>query len=610
MCKFIVFTYLFAALFFFRTAYSQVDISLLETGIVKINSTDIDGNKKTGTGFVIKQENNTLTILTVTHVIEGDQSPLVFLRSEPQQAVPAKIIRMEKDLNGLAILSVTLEKKTPVYTLQYALDQNVLKGTKVSTIGFPRISNIAWAFSSGFIQGIDGKTIVFSMNVEEGNSGGPLLDENGNVIGLITSKSSAGAALKKSYIDTVLSGWGMSLLETTTRPNFIKQIFTDYYLYYPKKDNLFLNPKGNWLAPCFYRADEDRFPATKFCVLELTRKGEWIGKTKLRSSGMQIKNYEWRNSSLCFSAKQLDGIDSTLHFYDLAGSLNWSARLSNTITLQDFFLDTESNVWVLYDETVQSQTMTHRVAGKFSKNGEQTVRVVLQSLNNKINIKQPCRIVPLSGKKYAVLYSTESNTSFFYLDDSGFLASNKVVLSDDAMTAVQISPDYQNIWILTHKQNLVRLNASAKVVWKEALSDYDGPESIYLTADSEKIFVQSDKYLLTISSNKITSEITLTKNMVLNSIVAGENNTVFAAGSQSISNKVYATVLKWNGNSQSLWEKTFEQDGLESTCKSMSYDSLSQSISLFGLGAQTIENGTVKDALWFIRLDKDGIPLD
>jgi S1-C subfamily serine protease len=141
----------------------------------------------TGTGFVVGPE----LVLTNHHVIEGCARILVRTadgRSLPGQ-VPAQDARRD-----LAVVRVT---GSPGPVLAFRANP-VRRGESVVTYGFP----LAGLLSSGptlttgevsALAGLNDNPTQFQISapVQQGNSGGPLLDRQGNVIGVIVSKLNA-----------------------------------------------------------------------------------------------------------------------------------------------------------------------------------------------------------------------------------------------------------------------------------------------------------------------------------------------------------------------------------------------------------------------------------
>ena len=89
--------------------------------------------------------------------------------------------------------------------LPVAASRAVKLGGTVATVGFPNISlqGSAPKLTKGEISSLtgahdDARYFQISVPVQPGNSGGALVDERGNVVGVVSAKLSARAALKTS----------------------------------------------------------------------------------------------------------------------------------------------------------------------------------------------------------------------------------------------------------------------------------------------------------------------------------------------------------------------------------------------------------------------------
>lgn len=117
--------------------------------------------------------------------------------------------------NDLALLKISnknLKFDAPPYAIR---SSGVAQAEKVYALGFPKADAMGQEVkvTEGIISaksgvGNDISKFQISAAVNPGNSGGPLIDEQGNLIGVIFAKStiaeSAGYAVKASYLETFL----------------------------------------------------------------------------------------------------------------------------------------------------------------------------------------------------------------------------------------------------------------------------------------------------------------------------------------------------------------------------------------------------------------------
>jgi serine protease Do len=114
--------------------------------------------------------------------------------------IPAKVIKMDA-ANDLALLKA----EGKFAALAVATSRTVKLGGTVATVGFPNIGLQGFApkFARGEIGSLSGpeddaRYFQISVPVQPGNSGGALVDEHGNVVGVVSAKLSAKAALYTS----------------------------------------------------------------------------------------------------------------------------------------------------------------------------------------------------------------------------------------------------------------------------------------------------------------------------------------------------------------------------------------------------------------------------
>ena len=114
--------------------------------------------------------------------------------------IPAKVMKVDA-ANDLALLKA----EGKFAALPVAPSRSMKLGSTVATVGFPNIGLQGFApkFARGEIGSLSGpeddaRYFQISVPVQPGNSGGALVDERGNVVGVVSAKLSAKAALATS----------------------------------------------------------------------------------------------------------------------------------------------------------------------------------------------------------------------------------------------------------------------------------------------------------------------------------------------------------------------------------------------------------------------------
>ncbi|MBN1523669.1 MAG: serine protease [Spirochaetales bacterium] len=135
-----------------------------------------------GTGMIISADGY---ILTAAHVVDGaDKVAVVFESGEQAEGTVIRLIRT----NDSAIIKVN-KKNLPFIPIAKAQPPI---GSEVFVIGTPLDKSLSYSVTKGIISGYreknDIKYIQTDTPVNPGNSGGPLIDGNGYIIGIISSK--------------------------------------------------------------------------------------------------------------------------------------------------------------------------------------------------------------------------------------------------------------------------------------------------------------------------------------------------------------------------------------------------------------------------------------
>jgi S1-C subfamily serine protease len=105
--------------------------------------------------------------------------------------------------------------------MKYNRSDGIKPGQKVAAVGFPQSDELS--LTVGRITRLQGKFIVFDAKIVPGNSGGPLIDKSGRMIGLsVFTYEDEGYALSMNSVLSVVDGWlkNMKLEETWQRQKY------------------------------------------------------------------------------------------------------------------------------------------------------------------------------------------------------------------------------------------------------------------------------------------------------------------------------------------------------------------------------------------------------
>lgn len=150
------------------------------------------GRSGTGSGVIVNVEGD---ILTSLHVVEGAASITVSFSDGTRS--PATI-RSADPAHDIAVLAPA---RLPEVVVPAVLGGGARVGDEVFAVGHPL--GLVGSLSAGVVSGLDrsfplangrslGGMIQFDAAVNPGNSGGPLLNRNGQVIGIVTGLANPG----------------------------------------------------------------------------------------------------------------------------------------------------------------------------------------------------------------------------------------------------------------------------------------------------------------------------------------------------------------------------------------------------------------------------------
>lgn len=165
------------------------------------------GQLATGSGFMLDRT----TLVTNRHVVEGARRLEVTTWDGEDINVP---VHAYSTVSDLAVVSTSSELSPA------ALTEDIRVGDSVYVSGYPR--GQAWHLSEGkvvdFVKGSGvseyGNLMRVSAPVERGNSGGPLLNERGEVVGVVfavESESGYGLAISIKTLRAVLAAGSEAL---------------------------------------------------------------------------------------------------------------------------------------------------------------------------------------------------------------------------------------------------------------------------------------------------------------------------------------------------------------------------------------------------------------
>jgi S1-C subfamily serine protease len=136
-----------------------------------------------GSGFIISNDGY---IITNYHVVSNSSDLKVILNDKTEYK--AEIIQKTK-IYDLALLKIDAINLIP---FNISPSKEVQIASEIYAVGTPSAEDLSQTVSKGIISGIrninDSKLIQTDASINSGNSGGPLINKNGEVIGVVSAK--------------------------------------------------------------------------------------------------------------------------------------------------------------------------------------------------------------------------------------------------------------------------------------------------------------------------------------------------------------------------------------------------------------------------------------
>ena len=178
------------------------------------------GDNATGTGFMFSSSDY---VITSYHVVHGSKS--ISVRFTNGEQIDATIAVKDTN-NDIAILKLSKSPTSRQNIITLGDSTSVKTGDRVFTYGFPLVDLLGHQeprYSEGFINSLSGmsndpRLFQVSIPIQPGNSGGPIFNEKGELIGIATSSidsvqtqkvfgatpQNVNFAIKSSYINSLL----------------------------------------------------------------------------------------------------------------------------------------------------------------------------------------------------------------------------------------------------------------------------------------------------------------------------------------------------------------------------------------------------------------------
>lgn len=164
------------------------EVNSLKNTLIRANNTasgPVNPGEFGGTGFALSTEGY---VVTNYHVVNGADS--VYIQNSNGDSYKVKTIYVDPAYD-IAVLQITDPNFKQLAPLPYTFKKSTADlGEDVFTIGFPRDSSV---YNKGYLSALTGyadDTTAYQVDisVNPGNSGGPLINSRGNIIGIIKGK--------------------------------------------------------------------------------------------------------------------------------------------------------------------------------------------------------------------------------------------------------------------------------------------------------------------------------------------------------------------------------------------------------------------------------------
>ncbi len=268
------------------------------------------GDNATGTGFMFSSSDY---VITSYHVVHGSKS--ISVRLTNGERIDATIAIKDTN-NDIAILKLSKSPTSRQNIITLGDSTSVKTGDRVFTYGFPLVDLLGHQeprYSEGFINSLSGisndpRLFQVSIPIQPGNSGGPIFNEKGELIGIATSSidsvqtqkvfgatpQNVNFAIKSSYINSLLP----NLPDTFIKQKGIVPVPIEQSSFKERvKNDIVLVEAVPEFQPTVVKRDyeEEERLRKEQDVLQRERKLEQREQKLNRREGQQNNNWEERN---------------------------------------------------------------------------------------------------------------------------------------------------------------------------------------------------------------------------------------------------------------------------------------------------------------------------
>lgn len=194
-------------------------IIYIRMGDANIETVNHQTEQWSGTGYAIGNG----YIVTNNHVVDGAKTiSIKGVKGDMNTGYSAEVVATDK-VNDLAIIRINDPSFNGFGTIPYAVQQRMADvGEDVFVLGYPLTQALGneIKLTNGIISsrtGYQGNISTYQMSapVQPGNSGGPMFDNKGNVIGIVVAgvpgAENVGYAIKTSYLKILIESSGLNI---------------------------------------------------------------------------------------------------------------------------------------------------------------------------------------------------------------------------------------------------------------------------------------------------------------------------------------------------------------------------------------------------------------